>query len=137
MQPFSISRYSKLVYIIMFRISRYALAHSFAQKHRFHRSRSPLRPLQPMFLNEILHHHINYFEHLLIEKAAQIKPSVQPFSISRYSKLVYIIMFRISRYALAHSFAQKHRLHQSRSPLRSSSTYVSERNTAPLISTNF
>ncbi len=28
--------------------------------------------------------------------------------ISRYSKLVYIIMFRISRYALAHSFAQKH-----------------------------
>ena len=40
-----ISRYSKLVYIIMFRISRYALAHSFAQKHRFHRSRSPLRSL--------------------------------------------------------------------------------------------
>ena len=29
----------------MFRISRYALAHSFAQKHRFHRSRSPLRSL--------------------------------------------------------------------------------------------
>ena len=26
----------------MFRISRYALAHSFAHKHRFHRSRSPL-----------------------------------------------------------------------------------------------
>ena len=29
----------------MFRISRYALAHSFAQKHRVHRSRSPLRSL--------------------------------------------------------------------------------------------
>ena len=35
----------QLVYIIMFRISRYALAHSFAHKHRFHRSRSPLRSL--------------------------------------------------------------------------------------------
>nr|DAH75247.1 MAG TPA: hypothetical protein [Caudoviricetes sp.] len=31
--------------MIMFRISRYALAHSFAHKHRFHRSRSPLRSL--------------------------------------------------------------------------------------------
>ena len=42
----------QLVYIIMFRISRYALAHSFAQKHRF--------------LNEILHQFISTnFEHLL------------------------------------------------------------------------
>ena len=41
----TLSRYSKLVYIIMFRISRYALAHSFVHKHRFHRSRSPLRSL--------------------------------------------------------------------------------------------
>ena len=32
--------------------------------------------------------------------------------ISRYSKLVYIIMFRIIRYALAHSFAQNEILHQ-------------------------
>ena len=63
----------------MFRISRYALAHSFAHKHRFHRSRSPLRPpsvpplsgdgspLQPMFMNEILHQFISTnFEHLLM-----------------------------------------------------------------------
>ena len=64
----------------MFRISRYALAHSFAHKHRFHRSRSPLRPpsvpplsgdgnpLQPMFMNEILHQFISTnFEHLLTQ----------------------------------------------------------------------
>ena len=81
----TISRYSKLVYIIMFRICRYALAHSFAYKHRFYWSRSPLRqwslhplrfaspplsgegnPLQPMFLNKILHQFISTnFEHLL------------------------------------------------------------------------
>ena len=42
---YRLSRYSKLVYIIMFRISRYALAHSFVHKLRFHRSRSPLRSL--------------------------------------------------------------------------------------------
>ena len=29
----------------MFRMSQYALAHAFAHKHRFHRSRSPLRSL--------------------------------------------------------------------------------------------
>ena len=48
----TLSRCSKLVYIIMFRISRYALAHSFVHKHRF--------------LNEILHQFISTnFEHLL------------------------------------------------------------------------
>ena len=47
-----ISRYSKLVDIIVFRISRYALAHSFAQEHRF--------------LNEIRHPFISTnFEYLL------------------------------------------------------------------------
>ena len=41
------------------------------------------------------------------------------FPISRYSKLVDIIKFRIGRYALAHSFVYKHGLHRSLSPLRS------------------
>ena len=35
----------ELVYIIMFKMSRYTLVHSFAHRHRFHRSRSPLRSL--------------------------------------------------------------------------------------------
>ena len=53
--------------------------------------------------------------------------------LSRCLKLVYIIMFRMSRYALAHSFAHKHRFYWSRSSLRFLFNLpISERDTAPI-----
>ena len=78
-QAFSINTWlliswcSKLVDIIVFRISQYALAHSFAHKHRFHRSRSPLCSLfklcfwtkygthsYPLILNTYLTHTVKF-----------------------------------------------------------------------------
>ena len=110
----------------MFRISRYALAHSFAQKHRFHRSRSPLRSLFNLCFwtfslsqmskrklafilpwrekvreaNEILHQFISTnFEHLLIGCDSAIRASSIAFALhDNYSTRVQYPKWTIKSY---------------------------------------
>ena len=77
----------ELVYIIMFKMSRYALVHSFAHRHRFHRSRSPLKRKKECIKTR----HTPYIYYLALHNALSIHIGIDSILFNKLTTRTYIV----------------------------------------------